>query len=248
MFNKPLSDFLEYWTDVAQITRHTFDGPYPATGGLTNLPSGGDRVITYYLVNPQNYVLNSTVTFAHDDSLVVDNKMPSDFATVEQDAADKSIIRLTLKNSVGATGILPLDGDGTDISPTVSIMEPKSGRDFGSYSIPLLVNSAPPAVTSPIILYYSDTGDNEKNNTYVICFNMPDMNTNSSIHRDIVSLTVSGFYDQTYTVTAPPDSNGNGLTGVTNAYNDTNYKEVTGGGAFFKGTYLSFRDRGARRA
>ena len=237
MFNKPLSDFLEYWTDVAQITRHTFDGSYPATGGLTNLPSGGDRVITYYLVNPQNYDLEIEVTFDPSplgwDPIRTDNypgfSGPSNQGTVEQDATDKSIIRLTLNKNALAS----LDGTGTEISPTVSIMEPKSGRDFGSYSIPLLVNSAPPAVTSPIILYYSDTGDNEKNNTYVICFNMPDMNTNSSIHRDIVSLTVSGFYDQTYTVTAPPDSNGNGLTGVTNAYNDTNYKEVTGGGAFF---------------
>ena len=57
---------------------------------------------------------------------------------------------------------------------------------------------------------------------------MPDMNTTSSIHRDIVSLTVSGFYSNTYTVTAPSDSDTNGLTGVVNSYNDTNYREVNG--------------------
>ena len=63
MFNKPLSDFLEYWTDVAQISRHSFDGSYPETGGKTNLPSGGDRVITCYLANPQSYDLGIEVTF-----------------------------------------------------------------------------------------------------------------------------------------------------------------------------------------
>ena len=63
MFNKPLSDFLEYWTDVAQINRHSFDGSYPETGGKTNLPSGGDRVITCYLANPQSYDLGIEVTF-----------------------------------------------------------------------------------------------------------------------------------------------------------------------------------------
>ena len=140
----------------------------------------------------------------------------------EQDASDKNIIRLTLKNSVGATGILPLDGTGTAITPTITITEPNSGRTFGSYTVPVRVNSAPAGISSPIILC------NTKDNTYVICFNMPDMNTTSSIHRDIVSLTVSGFYSNTYTVTAPSDSDTNGLTGVVNSYNDTNYREVNG--------------------
>ena len=203
MFNQSVPGFLEYWTDVSQVSKHSFDGSYPETGGLTNLPSGGDRVMTYYLVNPQNYDLDVSVKFAHDDSLSVDNKTPADFATVEQDAVDKSIIRLTLKNSVGVTGILPLDGDGTDISPMVSITEPNSGRNFGSYTVPVRVNSAPEAVQNAGVIYDPD------DNTYVICFNMPDM---TGIHRDIVSLSVSGDYAKTYTVTPPVDSSGNGLS------------------------------------
>lgn len=225
MFNQSVPGFLEYWTDVSQVSKHSFDGSYPETGGLTNLPSGGDRVMTYYLVNPQNYDLDVSVKFAHDDSLSVDNKTPADFATVEQDAVDKSIIRLTLKNSVGVTGILPLDGDGTDISPMVSITEPNSGRNFGSYTVPVRVNSAPDAVENPAVIY--DTTDN----SYVICFNMPDM---TGIHRDIVSLSVSGDYAKTYTVTPPVDSSGNGLSsgeGIISTYSDT-WKPVSGGGAF----------------
>ena len=225
MFNQSVPGFLEYWTDVSQVSKHSFDGSYPETGGLTNLPSGGDRVMTYYLVNPQNYDLDVSVKFAHDDSLSVDNKTPADFATVEQDLQDKNIIRLTLKNSVGATGILPLDGDGTDISPTVSITEPNSGRNFGSYTVPVRVNSAPVPVENPAVIY--DTTDN----TYVICFNMPDM---TGIHRDIVSLSVSGDYAKTYTVTPPVDSSGNGLSsgeGIISTYSDT-WKPVSGGGAF----------------
>ena len=225
MFNQSVPGFLEYWTDVSQVSKHSFDGSYPETGGLTNLPSGGDRVMTYYLVNPQNYDLDVSVKFAHDDSLSVDNKTPADFATVEQDAVDKSIIRLTLKNSVGVTGILPLDGDGTDISPMVSITEPNSGRNFGSYTVPVRVNSAPEAVQNAGVIYDPD------DNTYVICFNMPDM---TGIHRDIVSLSVSGDYAKTYTVTPPVDSSGNGLSsgeGIINTYSDT-WKPVAGGGAF----------------
>ena len=204
MFNQSVPGFLEYWTDVSQVSKHSFDGSYPETGGLTNLPSGGDRVMTYYLVNPQNYDLDVSVKFAHDDSLSVDNKTPADFATVEQDLQDKNIIRLTLKNSVGATGILPLDGDGTDISPMVSITEPNSGRNFGSYTVPVRVNSAPVPVENPAVIY--DTTDN----SYVICFNMPDM---TGIHRDIVSLSVS---ISTYSDTWKPVSGGGAFTGDRN--------------------------------
>ncbi len=215
LFNKPLQNFLDEWTSTAKIMEHRFDGSYPATSGLTNLPSGGDRIITYYLVNPQNYLLDPVVSFASG------NPSSGQDYSIEQDASDRTVLRLTLRDSY----LQPLDSTGTNISPTVSITERNSGRDFGSYRVPLRVNTVPPAVTSPIILY------KDPDNTYVICFNMPDM---TGIHRDIVSLTVSGFYDKTYTVAAPSDSNGNGITGQ-DKINDTfgNYAPVGDGGAFF---------------
>ena len=199
-FNRPMLDYLEEWTNTAQVSKHTFDDTYPVIGDITNIPSGKDRVITYYLINPQNYTLDSSVTFAHDDSLVVNNKTPSDFATVEQDATDKSIIRLTLNNSVGATGILPLDGDGTDISPTLTITEPNSGRNFGSYTVPVRVNSLPPRLFNAVIMKYRDS--NEK---YAVCFSLPAMGA-GDIHRDITQITVNGTFNgqpfnKTYRVT-----------------------------------------------
>ena len=199
-FNRPMLDYLEEWTNTAQVSKHTFDDTYPVIGDITNIPSGKDRVITYYLINPQNYTLDSSVTFAHDDSLVVNNKIPSDFATVEQDATDKSIIRLTLKDSVGATGILPLDGDGTEITPTITIREPNSGRFFGSYTVPVRVNSLPPRLFNAVIMKYRDS--NEK---YAVCFSLPAMGA-GDIHRDITQITVNGTFNgqpfnNTYQVT-----------------------------------------------
>ena len=238
-FNRPMLNYLEEWTNTAQISKYTLDGDYPVTAGLSNVPSGEDRVITYYIINPQNYVLDSTVTFAHNKTLDVDNKTPADFAVVEQDLQDKNIIRLTLKNSVGATGIFSLDGDGIDISPTLTITEPNSGRKFNSYTVPFRINSAPAPVENPAILY--DTTDN----TYVICFNMPDINKSKdapSIHRDIVSLSVSGDYAKNYTVTAPVDSSRNGLAsseGIINTYSTT-WRPVAGGAAFIGNTDVRF--------
>ena len=238
-FNRPMLNYLEEWTNTAQISKYTLDGDYPVTAGLSNVPSGEDRVITYYIINPQNYVLDSTVTFAHDKTLDVDNNTPADFAVVEQDLQDKNIIRLTLKNSVGATGIFSLDGDGIDVSPTLTITEPNSGRKFNSYTVPFRINSAPAPVENPAILY--DTTDN----TYVICFNMPDINKSEdapSIHRDIVSLSVSGDYAKNYTVTAPVNSSGNGLAsgeGIINTYSPT-WKPVDGGAAFIGNSSVRF--------
>ena len=199
-FNRPMLDYLEEWTNTAQVSKHTFDGTYPVTAGLPNVPSGEDRVITYYIINPQNYVLDSTVTFAHDETLVVDNNTPSDFAVVEQDLQDKNIIRLTLNNSVGATGILPLDGDGTEITPTITIREPNSGRFFGSYTVPVRVNSLPPRLFNAVIMKYRDS--NEK---YAVCFSLPAMGA-GDIHRDITQITVNGTFNgqpfnKTYRVT-----------------------------------------------
>ena len=194
MFNKPLQDFVEEWTGIARILSHEFDTAMPQSDGLTNLASGADRVITYYLANPQNYTLDAGVNFAGGGL-----SHGTDY-TIVQDSSDRAVIRLTLMNTFLETH----DGNGTVISPTVTIKEPNSGRDFGSYTVPLRVNSAPPQVTSPVILNKTD------NDTYVICFNMPDM---TSIHRDIVSVGISGFFNKSYTVTAPAGSNGNGLDG-----------------------------------
>ena len=45
-FNRPLLDYLEEWTNTAQVSKYTLDGNYPVTAGLPNVPSGEDRVIT----------------------------------------------------------------------------------------------------------------------------------------------------------------------------------------------------------
>ena len=216
MFNKPLSDFLEYWTDVAQISRHSFDGSYPETGGLTNLPSGGDRVITYYVINPQNYVLTPSATFA-SGSLT----QGSDYS-IEQDASDRTVLRLTLNDSY----LQSLDGTGTGISPTVSITEPNSGRNFGSYSVPLRVNSAPDGVKSPVVLRSGSSPE-----TYILCFNMPDA---TKANGDIETISVDGnSFNRTYTV----DMQNGTISGTGTIYTTKNasWQPVVNGAADFIG-------------
>ena len=229
-FNRPMLDFLEEWTNTAQIGKHSLDGSYPETGGMVNLPSGSDRVITYYVTNPQNYDLGIEVMFDpmsgwdpirtsnHPDFSTTSNQ-----GTVEQDPIDKSIIRLTLNENALAS----LDGTGSTLNPTISIVEPNSGRTFGSYTIPIRVNSAPNKAKNAVIMTWHD-GTVYK---YAVLFHLPqDLNNPNSPDRDVVSMTVSGFngqYNKTFAIPASGD-----IDGVENTYTQNDFEPVGSGDSF----------------
>lgn len=229
-FNRPMLDFLEEWTNTAQIGKHSLDGSYPETGGMVNLPSGSDRVITYYVANPQNYDLGIEVMFDpmsgwdpirtsnHPDFSTTSNQ-----GTVEQDPIDKSIIRLTLNENALAS----LDGTGSTLNPTISIVEPNSGRTFGSYTIPIRVNSAPNKAKNAVIMTWHD-GTVYK---YAVLFHLPqDLNNPDSPDRDVVSMTISGFngqYNKTFAIPASGD-----IDGVENTYTQNDFEPVGSGDSF----------------
>ena len=229
-FNRPMLDFLEEWTNTAQIGKHSLDGSYPETGGMVNLPSGSDRVITYYVTNPQNYDLGIEVMFDpmsgwdpirtsnHPDFSTTSNQ-----GTVEQDPIDKSIIRLTLNENALAS----LDGTGSTLNPTISIVEPNSGRTFGSYTIPIRVNSAPNKAKNAVIMTWHD-GTVYK---YAVLFHLPqDLNNPNSPDRDVVSMTISGFngqYNKTFAIPASGD-----IDGVENTYTQNDFEPVDSGDSF----------------
>lgn len=229
-FNRPMIDFLEEWTNTAQIGKHSLDGSYPETGGMVNLPSGSDRVITYYVTNPQNYDLGIEVMFDpmsgwdpirtsnHPDFSTTSNQ-----GTVEQDPTDKSIIRLTLNENTLAS----LDGTGSTLNPTISIVEPNSGRTFGSYTIPIRVNSAPNKAKNAVIMTWHD-GTVYK---YAVLFHLPqDLNNPNSPDRDVVSMTISGFngqYNKTFAIPASGD-----IDGVENTYTQNDFEPVDSGDSF----------------
>lgn len=134
---------------------------------------------------------------------------------LEKDANDKNILYLTLKKDF----LEGLDGKGIKISPSLTLTEPKSKRTFGTYSVPALVNSAPPAVILPVVLRTGGTAGDE---TYVICFNLPDM---TGIHQDVKTLKIGSPYEKTYTVTPEGTLSGGG-TELTTTY-DTGWQPVT---------------------
>ena len=210
IYNLSLEDFLKEWTETARIAESSISPEPVYKDSYAHIASGEDTLITYKLINPQNYLLRGTLGWKTE----VPVEEGSGY-TLAQDSGDRSLFYLTLKNSF----LEGLDGDGTEISPTLTITEPNSGRNFGSYTVPALVNSPPPAVILPVVLR---TGGYAEDETYVICFNLPDM---TGIHRDVTTLKIGSPYEKTYTVNTDGILSGGG-TELTTTYGDT-WKPVT---------------------
>lgn len=205
IYNLSLEDFLKEWTETARVAESRISPEPVYKDSYAHIASGEDTLITYKLINPQNYDLNQTLSWEYGISPV----SGTDYY-LEQDFNDKNILYLTLKKDF----LERLDGKGAKISPSLTLTEPKSGRTFGTYSVPALVNSAPPAVILPVVLRTEGTAGNE---TYVICFNLPEM---TGIHRDVKTLKIGSPYEKTYTVNADGTLSGDG-TELTTIYDDT---------------------------
>ena len=209
IYNLSLEDFLKEWTETARVAESKISPEPVYKDSYAHIASGEDTLITYKLVNPQNYDLDETLFWENGISPV----SGTDYY-LERDANDKNIFYLTLKRNF----LERLDGTGKKISPSLTLKEPKSERDFGSYAVPALVNSAPPAVILPVVLRTGGTAGDE---TYVICFNLPEM---TGIHQDVKTLKISSPYERTYTIT--PDGNlSGGETELKTKY-DTGWQPV----------------------
>lgn len=218
IYNLSLEDFLKEWTETARVAESRISPEPVYKDSYAHIASGEDTLITYKLINPQNYDLKETLSWEKGSYSV----FGTDYY-LEWDANDKNILYLTLKRNF----LERLDGTGAKISPSLTLKEPKSGRTFGTYSVPALVNSAPPAVILPVVLRTDgDAGDE----TYVICFNLPDM---TGIHRDVKTLKIGSPYERTYTVNTDGTLSGGG-TELTITY-DAGWKPVTENGAQFIG-------------
>lgn len=195
IYNLSLEDFLKEWTETARVAESKISPEPVYKDSYAHIASGEDTLITYKLVNPQNYNLDETLFWENGISPVFE----TDYY-FEQDFNDKNILYLTLKKDF----LERLDGTGTKISPSLTLKEPKSGRTFGTYSVPALVNSAPPAVILPVVLRTGGTAGDE---TYVICFNLPEM---TGIHQDVKTLKIGSPYEKTYTVNTDGTLSGGG--------------------------------------
>lgn len=193
-FNEPVREFFMDYTETAVVLSHEFDGNFPiGKDGIPMIPSGRDHEIRLTLRNPQHYIFPQMMEFGNvrTDGTVYSGPEP----VVVQNMADPTYMTIMINNDY----LVAMEGGGI-FSPKVRLVETKSGREFTPYSIPLKVNSAPPAPSNAVVMIDKTKSPME----YIVCFDFPNKKVidSDSIHHDIETLeiTSSTGYSKSYSV------------------------------------------------
>lgn len=174
--NEPVKEFFKEYTETAQVSRYELSqSPVMDSNGSQNVTSNQDLTIYYYLINPQQYTLNTQLKKAAEEGF-------SETRSITQ-SEDKYILSYYIPKA----DLKTMELAGGSFSPSLRLIEEFTRRDFGIYPIALKVNTPPPQVLS--ITFYKNSS-----NCYVIYFNLPGTNqTNSSkIHKDLNALKING--------------------------------------------------------
>lgn len=169
-WNEPLENFFKEYTSNAAIENHAVDEVFSiGVNNITYLTSENDVTVTFYLRNPMDYVL--TPSFELKDGT------DSGFE-IRQDPADMGVIYLTYSQEL----LFNRDCSDKDVSGTVGLYHPETGRTFDSYSFSYRVNTEPPSIQRAVFQASSASGDERK---YIVCFYLPELNNESmQVHKN----------------------------------------------------------------
>ena len=169
-YNEPVREFFKEYTENAAIEKVTLPAGLKNSSGIICVSSENDSLVSFYMRNPQKYTLSFDFDFKEDDVQV--EAASTGFSFTQSD--DKNGGTLTFNKdflySVDAGNL-----GGKNISGSISLTEPKSGRSFSSYPISLHANTEPPAIRGAVFQRSSQSDDAK----YIVCFFMPNMNDSS---------------------------------------------------------------------
>lgn len=199
-WEEPVRDYFEEYTNTAAIEKHEINAESIKDKNNTScVSSDGAKTITFYLRNPREYTLITDFPPAYDGTGV----------TIEQDAQDKTIIRVTYPQDY-----LVANEGGGQIGGTIHLAESETLREFDSYSFSLKCNTPPPAVTRQCVNASNST------NTYWVCFWLPTAELANPIHSDVKTLYIKGVTQKAVDITALATENA-GNPGDLRALDDT---------------------------
>ena len=174
-FNEPVKEFFETYTNTAAIEEHQLSvESYKDSSSRLCISSDEECTVELYLRNPQMYTLTPSVIFSGLEESGID------ISEVSISQPDKSTVTLVLPQS-----FLADCDEGKNISPTISLIEPMSGRSFADYSFSLYSNTKPPLLNNATIL-------NNNNQNFVIAFDMPSQAELALRHKDLSQIIVNG--------------------------------------------------------
>lgn len=199
-WEEPVRDYFEEYTNTAAIEKHEINAESIKDKNNTScVSSNGAKTITFYLRNPREYTLITDFPPAYDGTGV----------TIEQDAQDKTIIRVTYPQDY-----LVANEGGGQIGGTIHLAESETLREFDSYSFSLKCNTPPPAVTRQCVNASNST------NTYWVCFWLPTAELANPIHSDVKTLYIKGVTQKAVDITDLATENA-GNPGDLRALDDT---------------------------
>ncbi len=173
-YDDPAKEFFKEYTETAAVERCEMpDCAFMSPLSQNCVGSEDGCSVLFFMRNPQMYNLDVSVSFPH-----LPSDVPSDSVEIEQ--TGYSSIRLDFPKH-----FLIAADEGKNISPTVSLFEPKSGRSFPDYSVELYCNSPPPLVENATVL----SGNGK---TFVLAFDMPDASEISVRHKDLRAIVING--------------------------------------------------------
>ena len=228
-FNASVYEYLEHYSDEAFIGgADIIEKLEEQYEGIDCIESNGDKIITLWLANPQEY--NIIANYHFDDSRINEDFIQDGVSLTQSE--DKWSITLRFskafldKVDIGTLEELDNQGNPTgrqqkNLSGFITLVDADSGRVFSEdkpFHLSVMVDSTPPRAQGVVF--------QKLNSKYVICFNLPVMN--GTVHeKDTKDLYVGNrHYNIVYSGNSMSIQNDNGT--VASEFSITSGQLLTG--------------------
>ncbi|MBQ1645101.1 MAG: hypothetical protein II103_11320, partial [Treponema sp.] len=186
-FNQDVHEYFDMMTNTAAIEKHDIPvATQTGSGGRLCISSAdGPVTVSYYLRNPKFFEFTEGISLIHSfvDSEAQVASTGANEVTVKQSQSDRSVI--DVKYPLGF--LREMEGGEHSIAESINIKHPYSLEDFGTYSISLYCNSAPPLMQGGVCL-----ADDSSSSKAVLFMNLPNKDSLKYIHKDLKYLKVDG--------------------------------------------------------
>ena len=186
-FNQDVHEYFDMMTNTAAIEKHDIPvATQTGSGGRLCISSAdGPVTVSYYLRNPKLFKFTEGENLIHSfvDSEAQAASTGANKVTVKQSQSDSSVI--DVKYPLGF--LREMEGGEHSIAESINIKHPYSLEDFGTYSISLYCNSAPPLMQGGVCL-----ADDSSPSKAVLFMNLPNKDSLRYIHKDLKYLKIDG--------------------------------------------------------
>lgn len=186
-FNQDVHEYFDMMTNTAAIEKHDIPvATQTGSGGRLCISSAdGPVTVSYYLRNPKLFKFTEGENLIHSfvDSEAQAASTGANKVTVKQSQSDSSVI--DVKYPLGF--LREMEGGEHSIAESINIKHPYSLEDFGTYSISLYCNSAPPLMQGGVCL-----ADDSSTSKAVLFMNLPNKDSLRYIHKDLKYLKIDG--------------------------------------------------------